>query len=618
MGIKHLLHVRSNSVINGEPKLPTSDVIEYGELAVNYAKDNETLSLKNSNNDIVALNIHKVNKFMEEGGGGGKTYTNGDDYIDVNNTNDTISFNATKLDDYVTGITIQSGTTNDVTKNGKSRTITYVPGKTYTSGDNLVKVDNTANTISLTSGYVTGGTITPSAQNKVEISNGQLNISFVQGGGDIQETCFGTVDQIEVNGKSSTKVSAPNGKASVTISGSDVNVGDYTAVQYPASFSGKASNVSSTNTIASAFTNVEKTISALSQDVNSVSGAVSGIDANYVSGITLNSNKSKVYTPVSHVVDIPSITLAASSPSETQRKIALNVDGVEIASTSFSVQGGGGEVQEEFFGNVTGVTVNGVKDSSSATGSTGLTITISGSDTNVGTYTAVQYPASFSGKATNVSGTDTVATAFNSVEKTISALSQDFSSLSLSSTTSGNDTKVFIKGADGKIGSEVTISTAGAEQYKGTVDQIKINDKESGKVTAPNGEAIITISGTDINVGTYTAVQHPQVFEDIVKDYKVKNTNTISSAFTNVETQVSGLTQELIKTEEVFANAIEKLAIAIGNVLDDNGKIVYVNNDIDLIRSASSHNEAITLLANAITIIQSQITAINTRLGINS
>ena len=54
---KHFLHVRSsqlNATSNG-PKLPTPDVIEYGELAVNYAQGYETISLKNSNNEIVTI-----------------------------------------------------------------------------------------------------------------------------------------------------------------------------------------------------------------------------------------------------------------------------------------------------------------------------------------------------------------------------------------------------------------------------------------------------------------------------------------------------------------------------------------------------------------------------------
>ena len=55
MADKHLIHARSLVVTNGKPKLPLADRIEYGELAVNYAKDYETISLKNNNNEIVTF-----------------------------------------------------------------------------------------------------------------------------------------------------------------------------------------------------------------------------------------------------------------------------------------------------------------------------------------------------------------------------------------------------------------------------------------------------------------------------------------------------------------------------------------------------------------------------------
>ena len=53
MARKKLLHIRSNVVENGAAKLPTSDQIEYGEIAINFADEYETLSIKNSNDEIV-------------------------------------------------------------------------------------------------------------------------------------------------------------------------------------------------------------------------------------------------------------------------------------------------------------------------------------------------------------------------------------------------------------------------------------------------------------------------------------------------------------------------------------------------------------------------------------
>ena len=54
---KHLLHVKSKELVEGKPKLPTKDDIVYGEIAINYLKDNETISIKNSANEIVTFNF---------------------------------------------------------------------------------------------------------------------------------------------------------------------------------------------------------------------------------------------------------------------------------------------------------------------------------------------------------------------------------------------------------------------------------------------------------------------------------------------------------------------------------------------------------------------------------
>ena len=55
MAKKHLLHVKSSTVTNGSPKLPLPADIEYGEIAINYADGYETISIKNSNNEIVSF-----------------------------------------------------------------------------------------------------------------------------------------------------------------------------------------------------------------------------------------------------------------------------------------------------------------------------------------------------------------------------------------------------------------------------------------------------------------------------------------------------------------------------------------------------------------------------------
>ena len=53
-------NIRSNSVDGNGPKLPTSGQLDYGEIAVNYKKGYETLSLKNDNNEIVSLSVNTI------------------------------------------------------------------------------------------------------------------------------------------------------------------------------------------------------------------------------------------------------------------------------------------------------------------------------------------------------------------------------------------------------------------------------------------------------------------------------------------------------------------------------------------------------------------------------
>lgn len=61
-GNKIILNKRSNAVNgDGTPKIPTSGQLQYGEIAINYAAGVETLSIKNSKDNIVTLPINQQN-----------------------------------------------------------------------------------------------------------------------------------------------------------------------------------------------------------------------------------------------------------------------------------------------------------------------------------------------------------------------------------------------------------------------------------------------------------------------------------------------------------------------------------------------------------------------------
>lgn len=54
-----VLNKRSSVVTEGNPKLPTAQQLDYGEIAINFAEDYETLSIKNDKNDIVTFSSDK-------------------------------------------------------------------------------------------------------------------------------------------------------------------------------------------------------------------------------------------------------------------------------------------------------------------------------------------------------------------------------------------------------------------------------------------------------------------------------------------------------------------------------------------------------------------------------
>jgi hypothetical protein len=59
---KHLIHLHSADTATGTnlPKMPESANIEYGEIAVNYATDKETIFIKNEDDEIVSFSSDKA------------------------------------------------------------------------------------------------------------------------------------------------------------------------------------------------------------------------------------------------------------------------------------------------------------------------------------------------------------------------------------------------------------------------------------------------------------------------------------------------------------------------------------------------------------------------------
>lgn len=57
---RHITHIKSKVVESSNPKLPAASQIELGEIAINYAKGYETLSIKNDSGDVVTFSEDKI------------------------------------------------------------------------------------------------------------------------------------------------------------------------------------------------------------------------------------------------------------------------------------------------------------------------------------------------------------------------------------------------------------------------------------------------------------------------------------------------------------------------------------------------------------------------------
>lgn len=61
-----VLNKRSSALVNGEAKLPTSQQLDYGEIAINFASGHETLSIKNSSDEIATFSSDQYFKDIIE------------------------------------------------------------------------------------------------------------------------------------------------------------------------------------------------------------------------------------------------------------------------------------------------------------------------------------------------------------------------------------------------------------------------------------------------------------------------------------------------------------------------------------------------------------------------
>ena len=75
--INYISHKKSKQIVNGLPKLPTANQVKEGEIAINYANGYETLSIKNSENEIITFSsTEQFEKYVDTKLGSGFTGEN--------------------------------------------------------------------------------------------------------------------------------------------------------------------------------------------------------------------------------------------------------------------------------------------------------------------------------------------------------------------------------------------------------------------------------------------------------------------------------------------------------------------------------------------------------------
>lgn len=96
---RHIQHLKSKLTTEaGLPKLPSSSILEYGEIAINYHKGTETISLKNDNNEVVSFYDE-----VEIGSGTPKAQT--EIFIDTSDETVTEIYTKQQMDSVLSGIT---------------------------------------------------------------------------------------------------------------------------------------------------------------------------------------------------------------------------------------------------------------------------------------------------------------------------------------------------------------------------------------------------------------------------------------------------------------------------------------------------------------------------------
>lgn len=306
---RFIKNIRSSQVINDTPKLPTAEQIDHGEIAINFAKGYETLSIKNDQDEIVPFDLRSVEKIS------GNTYTKAESNALLDSKQDTLNSNSV-----VSVLQLQSkrivtptlAASNDLTIQGKG--IKIIDLYNHTSGETNCEIslkDHTAkiqadsllisnkfddeSDTNLHAFVIQKGPIDNDAilmlmntDEEGELESGTLtiqnNASVVALHNNVMEIVVlaedGVIDldasSIKINnvefGKGVKTINNESilGEGNIEIKGNDIAIADsYSTVTYPAPFESKVENyhITKDDKVDTALLKIENTFKTLSEEV---------------------------------------------------------------------------------------------------------------------------------------------------------------------------------------------------------------------------------------------------------------------------------------------------------------------------------------------------------------
>lgn len=636
---KHFIkNLRSNQLTeSGSPKLPTAEQIEYGEIAINYATGKETISLKNSDNEVVGLNIRSIGNVEEklnEEITRAKTAEQG-----ITESLNSEITRSTEADEQNASAIVGEKTRAEAIELGLENSINAeVTRATNRENEisNLLGTTDDTSSSTTAFGYIAKEVSDRNNAIQQEIANRNTAITNAINNLNVSDTPISQkfVKAVsEVDGKISVQRGSFESQDKTIVISNTTDGGVDFAVNIDGSTILKDGNTGK----------LSVSSSALVQYVgeNSINISEVGSDNNKTVGLLINSND-KVLTQdtngllsnisISYDSDTKQINLLGKNDNIISTIDAHDFikDGILGGAKAFLASSTSEEIvikeQSHTFNNLTvgnhyialmfvttdGTTTTYDWDVLDVTNiidvyTAGNGLQLDGHSFSLKKDANSETFLNISSDGVSVKG---VQTAINTtVNNAIDGLDKS------ETTASASNAHVTIKYSEsnGIVSITATESDiASATELQGLKDSylknIKINNIDG---TVDKNVASLEVKGKDITLSdSYTKVEYPSQFEEKAVNYHVMANDKIDNSFNKIETTIKTLAEEVINDEQTTSNAVNSLAEAAGIVGYDN-TIVYVREEsCSYINEATSLHDATILLDSNLKTVSEKVNGI--------